>query len=459
MSRKNNSQDEYEENYSNDRQQSTRKPKKRRILLKFLMTLCITILVLILVGAGSLLAVQRKWINEDTLAVAKDLGMSLKEGTLGELFTSLPAHTNFAILGVDDDGTRTDIMIVGTYDSTADTLSMISIPRDTMVVMPKERRDILKEKGRWTPSDGIMKANAVHSLSGKEYSVAFTIMQLEEMFGIKISYYAKLNLEAFKYVIDEMGGVEFDVPQRMYYNDPAQKLYIDLQPGLQVLNGSDAEGLIRYRKPDKDNPKSPGYARGDLQRVEVQQAFIKATIAQALRKDKIINNVSAFYTAVTTYVESNLTTADMLKYFKDARKVSMDDIHSYTIPGSISGDYYVINEAEKVKLVDEVFYSVNKKEDKKTADISSSGKNIEILNGGDIAGLAAKNKTRLEDAGFTVTSVGDYTGEKQKNTRIIVCESGMGEDIAALYKDSVITVDTTMKKGVDIRIILGTKEK
>ena len=75
-------------------------------------------------------------------------------------------------------------------------------------------------------------------------------------------------------LVDAIGGVEFDVPMRMYYTDPTQDLYIDLQPGLQTLDGEHAMQLVRFRK---------GYATQDLQRTEVQRDFLQALAKQCLK--------------------------------------------------------------------------------------------------------------------------------------------------------------------------------
>ena len=84
------------------------------------------------------------------------------------------------------------------------------------------------------------------------------------MLGFEVDGYVEVNLEAFVEIIDLMGGVTFDVPQRMYYSDPSQNLYIDLYPGEQTLTGDQAIGVVRYRS---------GYAAGDIRRTEVQRAL------------------------------------------------------------------------------------------------------------------------------------------------------------------------------------------
>ncbi len=297
-----------------------------------------------------------------TAAIAQQIDSNLKDNSsIGNAFEPVPLHTNFVIFGVDDDRTRTDFMMAGTFESENNVISLISMPRDTYVNMPKERRDILKKEGRWTPAEGVMKLTEVNAYAGKDLGLQFAVKQIEDILGIKIEYYALINTESFRYLVDEIGGVEFDVPQRMYYNDPEQKLYIDLQPGLQILNGADAEGLVRYRKSDANNPISKGYARGDLGRVAVQQDFMKALISQLVAKDKIVSNAPAMLNTFLKYVDTNFSLADGLKYVRFMSKISSDKIMTYTLPGKddyIGGvSYFLHDSVETAKLAEKVFYS------------------------------------------------------------------------------------------------------
>ena len=82
-----------------------------------------------------------------------------------------------------------------------------------------------------------------------------------------------VSLDAFVDIVDLMGGIEFDVPMDMFYEDPSQDLYIDLKAGLQKLDGYEAMGLVRFRK---------GYVDQDLGRVDIQRQFISACMDQWL---------------------------------------------------------------------------------------------------------------------------------------------------------------------------------
>jgi LCP family protein required for cell wall assembly len=385
------------------------------------------------------------------IAIKSAIDSNLKGGGgfLPDIFSPVPEHTNFVILGMDDSGTRTDVMIAGTFNSKTKDVSLVSIPRDTYVEMPENRRDILEEQGRFVPNG--MKLTEVHHYAGKEYGVEFAVKQIEDLLDIEIPYYVKIDLEAFQFIVDELGGVEFDVPDYMDYDDPYQDLHIHLKPGVQTLSGEDAMGLVRFRS----------YVNGDWQRVETQREFIKAIVRQVLAKDKLLSNARPVIETVYNYVETNLQIADALKYLQFAAELDADSIASYTIPGtdgSAGGKSVVLNDPEgTAEIVDEVFYGFLATEDQ--AAETSEDKTIQVLNGTYTSGLAAQNKAFLEDNGFTVDSISDYSGTKADYTRVLVRRKGYGEDIKALYPGSKLIVDKTIDKNYDIIVVLGTNEE
>ncbi|MCL2699592.1 MAG: LCP family protein [Defluviitaleaceae bacterium] len=365
---------------------------------------------------------------------------------------SVPARTNFAILGVDDDGTRTDTIMTGSFNSETGAIDLISIPRDTYVEMPEERMAILRAEGRWVPAGGVMKMNQVHHYAGPEHGLAFAVAQLEDLLGITIDYSARVNLVAFRHIVDALGGVEFDVPQRMFYRDPCQALVIDLQPGLQVLNGEQAEGLVRYRMADKYNPISPGYVEADLQRVRVQQAFLSALISQAMERRNLLTATGAFVTAIFRYVDTDFGVADVPKYITSLRNFSQDNISAMTLPVDntrIRGQSFVQKrEPDASEMLESIFGEVKYE--------SSFGKQIMVLNGGETRGKANEVRIRLEEAEYTVARIADYMGARQRETRILVRRRGQGEDLLEFFNSAVILIDP--QTDCDIKIIIGTDE-
>lgn len=440
------------------------KNKKFKKLIKIFTITFVSILAVFVVLIGAVVIAYNHFNGTDASiqAVAKAIDSNLKQGgALGDLFSNVKERTNFLILGVDgsgESGARTDFMMAGCFNSKTKRISFISIPRDTYVVMPEERRQILKNEKLWTPSDGAMKINEVAHYAGEKYGTEFAVKQVEELLNIEIEYYVKIDLDAFKYLIDEVGGVEFDVPQRMIYDDPEQKLHIDLQAGLQTLNGAQSEGVIRYRKSNSSGPKSPGYAMGDLQRVKVQQDFMKALTSQIFSSDKIMGNADALIKTAYKYLKTNVPITDVPKYLKYLTAINTDNIDTCTLPGvALDGSpyYYMPDGLAISEVVDDIYYSSG---DDEVKEESSVGKKIQVLNGTNVKGLASSKQKMLEEKGFTVDSIGDYDGVKQSNTRIVVKKKGQGGDLQKLFEGSKIEIDKTVDSGIDILIILGTSE-
>ncbi len=243
---------------------------------------------------------------------------------------------NVLLLGVDEDGLRTDTIIFASYDLDDSKIEMLSIPRDTRMYIG----------GRF------QKINAAHALTGKNGKVKGvdgTIEAVHRLTGMPINYYVEFSFDAFKNTIDALGGVEFDVPQRMKYSDPAQDLYIDLEKGLQLLDGDKAEQLVRFRQ----------YPKGDIQRVETQQAFVKALAEQKLNLS-ILGNIPKLYETLKEDINTNFKLSDILKYVPNLKELSAENITMHQLPGDFSGpeytaSYWLVNMEELKAIVSDIF--------------------------------------------------------------------------------------------------------
>lgn len=287
-------------------------------------------------------------IDERNSDAIKDNGM------LANIFVP-PVRTNFLLVGVDKQGGLTDSIMVGSYVSTTNEINIMSIPRDTFVEF---EGDSLKRLRKNTPNaPSTMKINAVN-VYGKDEGIDMLEDKIEELLGINIDYYVKVNLDAFKEIVDTVGGIDFDVPADLYYSDPTQNLYINLKKGYQHLNGEQAEGLVRFRK---------GYAQQDLQRVQVQQAFIEEFIKQALSKDNIKNNIASYISTYLEHVDTSFTINDSPKYIKCLQTLTTDNINSATLPGYAQmingGSYYICDPVETQEIVDKFFYGSTSSEE------------------------------------------------------------------------------------------------
>ncbi len=250
----------------------------------------------------------------------------------------------FLLFGTDKEGTNTDTIMVVSYDVTNQKLNLMSIPRDTMVNVG------------WD----IKKINSVYGMRG----LSGFQKQIAKLIGFTPDYYVKIDLQAFVDVVDLIGGVEFDVPIPMHYHDPYQDLSIDLDPGLQTLNGEQAMGLVRFRKSDRGaSGKVTGY--DDTGRVQTQQAFLREMFKKCV---KLTNwtKISSYVEIFERNVESDLTLGNMLWFARQAMELGEDGFFTVTAPGnyyasaySRSTDsmqsYVTLYGREMVKLVNERF--------------------------------------------------------------------------------------------------------
>jgi LCP family protein required for cell wall assembly len=173
---------------------------------------------------------------------------------LGALISPLAglSQQRILLIGVDRVGDNTDVILTAQVKDGQTKLTQV--PRDTFI-----------ETERY----GVLKANALYAFGGMDAARK----ELGELLGAPISGYLRVNLRAVERIADALGGVEVDVPKRMYYVDNAQGLYIDLYPGVQVLKGEELEGFLRFRHDEL----------GDLGRLERQKLVLRQVFAKLVQ--------------------------------------------------------------------------------------------------------------------------------------------------------------------------------
>ena len=87
--------------------------------------------------------------------------------------------------------------------------------------------------------------------------------EIEHTFGIPIDYYVLVDLEGFIALVDELGGVELDIPLDMNYDDPYQNLHIHFTKGVHKVDGQGAMEAVRYRHDNEDSPGGDAAAAAD----------------------------------------------------------------------------------------------------------------------------------------------------------------------------------------------------
>lgn len=250
---------------------------------------------------------------------------------------------NVLLLGISEDlnSKLTDTIMVCSYNPKTQRASILSIPRDTYVG---------KNKNSVKAND---KLNTVYSKSG----IDTCMEKVEQITGIELDYYAVVNTKALIKIVDIIGGVNFDVPIKMDYDDPTQNLHIHLKKGMQKINGEKAEQLLRFRHNNNGSTYSQEYGDNDYGRMKTQREFIKETMKQTLQLKNITKAkkiISAVFENVNTNVEEGL----IKQYLPYAIEFNTDSILMEQLPGE-STKYndvwvYEYNKKETTSLVKEI---------------------------------------------------------------------------------------------------------
>ncbi len=257
----------------------------------------------------------------------------------------------FLVAGRDTGGGgNTDTMMLVAYDIPNQKLSVMSLPRDTMVDArhPDHNR---KLNGVWNL--GLYYAKKDSKKEGIEYLKE----AVGDMMGFVPDFYVVVNWEAFGRLVDAIGGVEFEVPFNMEYRDPAQDLYINVPKGKRVLTGQEAMGVVRWRH---NNSLSMGYATGDLGRIETQQALMKEVVKKCLKVENV-TKINEFSSIFVEEVQTDLTIGNLVAFAERAifGGLKMDNVTFTTMPNTpvtVRGESYVqANPEELLGLLNDSF--------------------------------------------------------------------------------------------------------
>lgn len=249
----------------------------------------------------------------------------------------------FWFCGVSEDisAKLTDTIMVCSYNPKTQRASMLSIPRDTFVGKSKNR------------ATGYDKINAVYSAKGPEASVE----AVEKLTGMDIPYYVVVNNNVVIELVNTIGGVYFDVPIDMDYDDKTQNLHIHLEAGYQHIDGEHAEQLLRFRHNNDGSSYPTEYGDNDYGRMKTQRDFMMAVAKQTLNL-KNITNIKTIMTTIFQNVETNLTLDAVFPYVPWAISFDTNNISSNQVAGQSQKCnelwFFVCDEKETLEIVTEM---------------------------------------------------------------------------------------------------------
>jgi len=231
-------------------------------------------------------------------------------GTLGVANSNELRPFTVLIAGQDNVGDigLTDVLMLANVDVENGSIDVMSIPRDTAIDLPWDYRKI----------------NGVFAITG---SIDRLVDEVERMVGFRPDFYVSLNLRAFAELVDELGGVPFNVPMRMVYDDPYDwpPLHIDLWPGPQTLNGNQAIQLVRWRQ------NNDGFGHGDMGRIANQQAFLYA-LAGELLQARNITRIPQLARIFTNNVDTDLPLGTLVWLANQLSGIDSENIRFHTAP-------------------------------------------------------------------------------------------------------------------------------
>ena len=374
----------------------------------------------------------------------------------------------FLLLGVSTDlgGKVTDTIMVATYNPKEQTASLLSIPRDTYTG---------KDHSQGTPNE---KINALYTRG-----IDKILAKVNELTGLDLKYYMVVDNEALIKLVDVIGGVEFEVPIRMYYHDNTQGLSIELDKGLQTLDGDHAEQLLRFRKNDDGTGYPAEYGSDDIGRMKTQRNFIMQTAKQTLQAKNIFK-IKDIIDIIYEYVDTNISISDIKAYVPYAINFNVDNLKSAVLPGTSGGPtqsgnlyapyWFILTNKTEAQKVIESLYSENygnETDENSNTDANDVGQvsniptdetnkiKIELLNASGSKSKLTKVQKLLKEKGYNVK-----TGEANITSKTTIInntdvDNKYTEQVKEILGIGLISSNSTSSNNTDITIIIGKDYK
>jgi LCP family protein required for cell wall assembly len=227
---------------------------------------------------------------------------------------------------------RSDTILLARFQPQDHSLRLLSIPRDSRVEMPSGSYD---------------KINSTNTKGGAEFTAQVLSQNLR---NVTIHRYLRVTTNAFREMVDLVGGIEVYIPQDMRYVDLTQNLNINLKQGLQTLNGEEAEHFSRFRSD----------ALGDIGRVQRQQLLLKA-LSEKMQNPSMIMRLPKIWELLENSIDTNLTSEEMVSLTSFAISLDQKSIKMVMLPGRFSSpteyrlSYWLISEVGKDQVLEQFF--------------------------------------------------------------------------------------------------------
>jgi LCP family protein required for cell wall assembly len=366
---------------------------------------------------GSLALLTPLWSNRNSLNQEHYSGSFAKTRSPVVPY-QLSRSVNILVMGIDPfPGARntspenftgsSDTILLLQLNPNDKTVKVLSIPKDSQVVVP---------------GVGLAKISLANSLGGSSLAARVVSRTLN---NVPIDRYVRVTTNAFRELVDQLGGVEVFVPQKMSYRDATQKLEIDLDPGWQTLNGSQAEQFARFRDS----------SIGEITRVQRQQSLLKA-LRDRLTSSTVLPRLPQLSHMIQNYVDTNLSLEEMLALANFCVGLNQENLHMVLLPGNLSpfsqdpSSYWLDSSSEQNRIMGEYFGVRAIGVTQKTQSFNTL--KIAVQNASGQSNLSQSVVNYLKNQGFNnVYSVSDWR-DVQRQTEIIAQQGN--EDAATNLK-------------------------
>lgn len=225
-------------------------------------------------------------------------------------------YYTFLLCGKDVVSNSTDTMILITYDTQGKRIGAVSLLRDTMVNTSARGGGQKRLNVVFARNMGDRKLPEEERV---EKGMAALRTEMSRLTGVYPDFYVLVEWEAIGRLVDAVGGVEFEVPFDMDYDDPVQDLHIHQKAGLRLLDGQDAMQVVRFRKNNNGT-----HSLGDLGRTQIQRDFLTAVLKKCLTPE-ILLKLPSLAEIFMDNVNTDLTVGNILAFAQLA--VGMDTDH------------------------------------------------------------------------------------------------------------------------------------
>lgn len=329
-----------------------KKKNKKHTLRKVLLTL---LLIIIVIGIIFFIHVQKNGGGLKGIVTTVIGSSAEKEKELQDIY--------LLVMGKSEN--MTDTIMVVKYSAKNQSASMLSIPRDTFTGDDEKRA---------RASD---KINSKYINGGAQD----TLKEVNELTGLNIRYYLIIDTKALRDLVDAIGGVEFDVPIDMDYDDVTQALHIHVKKGLQLLNGEQAEGVVRFRHNNNYTSYPVSYGDNDLGRMRTQREFLKILLKQ-LMKPTNITKINNLLKIAQEEVETNIDWNTAKGYVPSLFGFNTNNLVTNALPGEAKYAngvaVFIANPIKTKELINTMFLQVvnnTEQNEEKTDTYTNTTKN------------------------------------------------------------------------------------